>query len=35
MWFTIIALAIIWGCGTYCYKRLIVHPTPPQKFKDQ
>ena len=35
MWFTIIALAIIWGCGTYSYKRLIVNPTPPPKIKDK
>jgi hypothetical protein len=35
MWFTIITLGIVWGCGTYCYKRLIVHPTPPPKKKDK
>jgi DNA-directed RNA polymerase subunit RPC12/RpoP len=34
MWFTIIALGLIWGCGTFAYKRLIVEPTPPKKKKD-
>jgi hypothetical protein len=35
MWFTIITLSILWGCGTYSYKRLVVHPTPPTKKKDK
>ena len=35
MWFTIIALSLIWGCGLYAYKRLIVQPTPPEKRKDK
>jgi hypothetical protein len=35
MWFTIITLGIIWGCGTYSYKRLVVEPTPPEKIKDK
>jgi hypothetical protein len=35
MWFTIIALAIVWGCGTYSYKRLVVQPTPPPKLKEK
>ncbi len=34
MWFTIIALSLVWGCGLFAYKRLIVHPTPPVKKKD-
>jgi hypothetical protein len=34
MWFTIIGLSLIWGCGMYCYKRLIVNPTPAVKKKD-
>jgi hypothetical protein len=34
MWFTIIALSLIWGCGLFAYKRLIVHPTPPAKKRD-
>ncbi len=35
MWLAIIALGIIWGCGTYSYKRLIIYPTPPSKKKDK
>ena len=35
MWLAIIALGIIWGCGTYSYKRLIIYPTPPAKKKDK
>jgi hypothetical protein len=34
MWFTIISLSLIWGCGVFAYKRLIVYPTPPEKKKD-
>jgi hypothetical protein len=34
MWFTIITLGLIWGCGMFAYKRLIVDPTPPKKKKD-
>ena len=34
MWFTIIALALVWFCGLFAYKRLIIHPTPPTKKKD-
>jgi hypothetical protein len=33
MWFTIIALSLIWGSGVFAYKRLIVYPTPPEKKK--
>ncbi len=33
MWFTIITLGLIWGCGMFAYKRLIVQPTPPEKKK--
>ena len=35
MWFTIIALSLIWGAGLFAYKRLIVFPTPPEKKKDK
>jgi hypothetical protein len=35
MWFTIIVLGLVWGCGTFAYKRLIVFPTPPPKIKDK
>jgi hypothetical protein len=35
MWFTIMALGVIWGCGTFAYKRLIVQPTPAEKIKDK
>ena len=34
MWLTIIALGLIWGCGLFAYKRLIVNPTPEEKKKE-
>ena len=34
MWFTIITLSMIWPCGFFAYKRLIVNPTPSLKRKE-
>ncbi len=34
MWFTIIALSLVWGTGLFAYKRLIVEPTPELKKKE-
>lgn len=31
MWLTIIVVGIIWGCGQFAYKRLIIEPLPPEK----
>lgn len=33
MWFTIISLSFMWGCGLFAYKRFIVNPTPEAKKK--
>jgi hypothetical protein len=31
MWVTMIGLIIMWGVGIFAYKRVIVHPMPPEK----
>lgn len=33
IWFTLISLSFMWGCGLFAYKRLIVNPTPEAKKK--
>jgi hypothetical protein len=34
MWSTIFGMGVVWGAGTYCYKRFIIEPLPPEVEKD-
>jgi hypothetical protein len=33
-WSAMISLGLLWGLGTFCYKRLILEPKPPEDIKE-
>jgi hypothetical protein len=35
VWFAVMAIWLIWKCGKYAFKRLILNYTPPEKVKEK